>query len=315
VTDWAGKRLLVTGGAGFIGAALVQTLLEAGAQVTVADLRPAADPRVRSVVGDLCQPEILDQALEAGTDGVFHLAAFTSVLRSVERPDEAYQANVAVTAALLERSRKVGAAHLLLASTNAVVGDVGRRPITEDLPLRPLSPYGATKAAGEVLLSAYHGSYGMTTTSLRLTNVYGPGMARKDSFVPRLLRAAVSGGSVQIYGDGEQVRDYVHVDDVVAAFLLAWRSRVVGPLIVGSGRSVSVNHLVGAARTATGAALPAEHVAAKVGEMPAVIVDIGRARSLGFTPAFELEAGLLSAWDYFLGLSATTGQAAAGERG
>jgi UDP-glucose 4-epimerase len=78
---------------------------------------------------------------------------------------------------------------------------------------------------------------------------------------------------------------------------------------------VSVNHLVGAARTATGAALPAEHVAAKVGEMPAVIVDIGRARSLGFTPAFELEAGLLSAWDDFLGLSATTEQAAAGERG
>ncbi|CAN5623703.1 MAG: NAD-dependent epimerase/dehydratase family protein [Actinomycetota bacterium] len=315
MSDWGGKRLLVTGGAGFIGAALVRALLEAGADVTVADLRAAADPRVRSVVGDLGQPEVLDEALEAGTDGVFHLAAFTSVLRSVERPDEAYQANVAVTAAVLERARKVQAQGVLLASTNAVVGDVGRNPITERLPLLPLSPYGATKAAAEVLLSAYHGSYGMTTASLRLTNVYGPGMARKDSFVPRLMRAALSGKPVQIYGDGEQVRDYVHVDDVVAAFRLAWSSGVVGPLIVGSGRSVSVNHLVGAARKATGAALPVGHVGAKAGEMPAVIVDIARAQSLGFAPAFTLEAGLRSAWDYFRGMSATEKRTAEGERG
>ncbi len=159
---------------------------------------------------------------------IVHLAASTSVLRSVERPAQTYADNVAVTQELLELARIRGVSRFLLASTNAVVGDVGTTTITEELPLRPLTPYGATKAACEMLLSGYAGAYGMTTCALRFSNVYGPGMAHKDSFVPRLMRAALSGSTVRIYGDGSQRRDLVHVDDVVRGVLLGWDSRYTG---------------------------------------------------------------------------------------
>ena len=187
----------------------------------------------------------------------------------------------------------------LLASTNAVTGDVGRATITEQTPLRPLTPYGATKAAGEMLLAAYTASYGLTGAALRFSNVYGPGMEAKDSFVPRLLRAARDGKGIQIYGDGTQMRDLVHVDDIVAGILLAWKTGHNGPLILGSGESVTVNDIVDAARSVTGAELPAEHVPPKPGEMPAVIVDISAARALGYAPRFDLKAGIATVWPEF----------------
>jgi UDP-glucose 4-epimerase len=131
------------------------------------------------------------------------------------------------------------------------------------------------------------------------STVYGQGMSHKDSFVARLMRAARDGGTVQIYGDGTQRRDFVHVDDVVQGLLLAWWQRYTGSLIIGSGHSVTVLDLVDRARRVTGRPLPAVHVAPKPGEMPAVIVDIGRARSLGYEPAITLEDGLLTAWADF----------------
>jgi UDP-glucose 4-epimerase len=163
-----------------------------------------------------------------------------------------------------------------------------------------LTPYGATKAACEMLLSAYSGSYGMATAALRFTNVYGPGMSHKDSFVPRMMRAALAGRGVQIYGDGLQRRDLVHVDDVCQAVVAAWERRFTGTAIIGSGQSVTVLELLEAARMVTGAALPAEHVEAKPGEMPAVIVDICHAREqLGYWPSVSLADGLAAVWKDF----------------
>jgi UDP-glucose 4-epimerase len=176
---------------------------------------------------------------------------------------------------------------------------VGAGRIHEEIPLRPLTPYGATKAACEMLLSGYAGSYGMTTCSVRLTNIYGPGMAHKDSFVPRLMRAALSGGGVDVYGDGEQRRDLVHVEDVARGFLTAWTRRRTGPVIIGAGRSVTVTELVEAARKATGRPIPVRHVPAKAGEMPAVVVDLSLARSLGYDPRMTLEDGLVGVWEDF----------------
>lgn len=295
----AGARVLVTGGAGFIGTRLVRALAAAGAETVVADLHPHPDADVRSVVGDLRDPEVQRRALTPGTDAVVHLAAMTSVLRSMEQPAQVYQTNVAMTADLLELARETGTRTFLFASTNAVTGDVGDTAIDEGMPLRPLTPYGATKAAAEMLLSAYTASYGMRCCALRFANVYGPGMARKDSMVPRLMRAARSGAQVEIYGDGKQARDFVHVDDVIQAILLAWRTGHVGPLIVGSGRSVSVNELVDLTRRVTGAPLPTRYVPAKPGEMPAVVLDVSAARALGFRPRYDLEAGLATVWPEF----------------
>jgi UDP-glucose 4-epimerase len=294
-----GAHVLVTGGSGFIGRSVIAALVAAGARIRNVDRHPPEGSDVPSVVGDLRDPDIVDQAVTADLDGIVHLAARTSVLQSVEQPWAVTDHNVAATAVLLERARIVGVPRFFLASTNAVTGDVATAVITEQTPLRPLTPYGATKAACEMLISGYGASYDMQACALRLTNVYGPGMARKDSFVPRLMRAALSGEYVQVYGDGQQKRDLINAADVSAALLLAWEHGVQGPLIIGSGQSISVLDMIAAAREATGAELPIKHVEAKPGEMPAVIVSIDRARHFGYEPRVGLVDGLRQVWDEF----------------
>ena len=304
------SRVLVTGGSGFIGRRLVAALLSSGAEVTVAGGHEPAVPGARSVVGDLRDPAVADRAVSPGTDVIVHLAARTSVLRSVADPVGTYEANVAATASLLELARTRGVGTFLLASTNAVVGDVGHAVITERSPFRPLTPYGATKAAAEMLLSGYSASYGLAGCALRFSNVYGPGMKAKDSFVTRLMRAARDGHGIQVYGDGTQVRDLVHVDDIVAGILLAWRAGHHGPLILGAGESVTVNGIITAARAVTGAPIPVEHVPAEAGEMPAAFLDIAAARALGYQPAHDLKSGLETVWQEFTSPAAAEGETA-----
>jgi len=208
---------------------------------------------------------------------------------------------VDATARLLEQARENEVGTFMLASTNAVVGS-GSAPgevITERTVLRPLTPYGATKAAGEMLLGSYVNCYGVTGASLRFSNVYGPGMTEKDSFIPRLMRAARDGEGVKVRGDGTMLRDVVHVDDVVEGTLVAWRARHNGPLILGAGRSVTVNDMVTIARQVTGAVIPAENVPVPPGEMPAVVLDISAARALGYQPAHTLETGMATVWPDF----------------
>ncbi len=299
MSDGNPSRVLVTGGAGFIGRRVVRALLDAGHTVTVVDRHAFPDERVTSVVGDLCDPAVVGDSLGIQTDVVIHLAAVTSVLRSMEDPVGTYKLNVDATFNLLQTARSRGVQTFLLASTNAVTGDVGTATISEKIPLRPLTPYGATKAAGEMLLSAFVGSYGMQGAAVRFANVYGPGMEAKDSFVPRLMRAARDGKGVQIYGDGTQLRDLVHVDDIVSGIFTAWHTGHNGPLILGSGESVTVNDILDAARAVTGAEIPAEYVSAKPGEMPAVIIDISAARALGYQPRMDLKAGIATVWPEF----------------
>jgi UDP-glucose 4-epimerase len=295
------SRVLVTGGAGFIGRRLARALAAAGHEVAVVDLRPYPGDGVELVTGDIRDDAVLARAVRPGTDTIIHLAAITSVVDSIDDPVGTYQTNVAATASLLELARTTGVTTFLLASTNAVVGNVGDETITERSPLRPLSPYGATKAAAEMLLSCYAGVYGMTTCAMRFSNVYGPGMQQKDSFIPRLMRAARDGKGVQVRGDGSMVRDVVHVDDVVQGILAAWRAGHTGPVILGSGQSVSVMDMVEAARSVTGAPLPVEHVPVGPGEMPAVLLDTSVARGLGYVPGYDLKSGLATVWPEFAG--------------
>lgn len=304
-------NVVVTGGSGFIGRAVVAKFRERGALVTVIDREPSPYPDDEGVVhvqGDLKDAAVREQAIKPGVDGIIHLAAITSVLKSVEMPAETYAENVAITHELLELARINEVPRFILASTNAVVGDVGTATITPDLPLAPLTPYGATKAACEMLMSGYAGAYGVRTTALRFTNVYGPGMSHKDSFIPRLMRAALQGEGVKVYGDGQQKRDLVFLDDIVSGITGAWDTQYVGRAILGGGRSVSVLDMIDGVRAVTGAELPVEHVPAPGGEMPAVIVDIsGSADTIGYTPSYDLKSGLAATWEYFQKAAAATG--------
>lgn len=295
------SRVLVTGGAGFIGRRVVRALQAEGHEVTVADLRAFPDDElgVESVVGDLCEAGTIGQAVRPGTDVIIHLAALTSVLKSVEDPVSTYRLNVDATARLLEAARENEVGTFLLASTNAVAGNVSGAVMNERVPLRPLVPYGATKAAAEMILSAYTNAYGIRGVALRFSNVYGPGMEAKDSFIPRLMRAARDGEGVQVRGDGSMIRDVVHVDDVVQGLFIAWNAGHTGPLILGSGESVMVNQMVETARRVTGRPIPVEHVPVPSGEMPAVVLDISAIRAFGYRPKYDLERGMATVWPDF----------------
>jgi len=297
-------RILVTGGSGFIGRHVVSRLRERGDEVSVVDLKPFPDASVPCVVGDLRNRSVAEAAVVAGLDGVVHLAAITSVLQSVNEPDAVFHTNVVATEYLLEQCRQLSVPRFVLASTNAVAGDVGRATIDESLVLHPLTPYGATKAAAEMLLSAYSSSYAMTCVALRFTNVYGAGMQTKDSVIARLMRAALTSGGIQVFGDGEQLRDYVYVTDAAAAIEHGLSLGGADVLTIGAGESVSMNDLHRLACDVTGVAIGKEHVPGKPGEMPAVIVDISKAAASGWRPAYTVRDGIAATWEDF---SATAG--------
>jgi UDP-glucose 4-epimerase len=289
--------VLVTGGSGFIGRHVVATLSGAGASVRVVDLKPHPDPSVEVIQGDIVEPPVLEEAFAGGFDSVVHLAAVTSVLRSLEHPQLTFRTNVTGTQELLEAARRAGVTSLAFASTNAVTGPMQAPAIVESATLQPLTPYGATKAAAEMLMSAYTAAYGIRCTYLRLTNVYGPGMQAKDSIVARLMRAIRLGTTFEIYGDGRQLRDYVHAADVVAAVQLALTSdEWAGPTVIGTGTSLSVLEVVDEVRRVSGAELDVRHGPAKPGEMPAVIVDPSKARAAGWSPRYTFAEGLEGVW-------------------
>jgi UDP-glucose 4-epimerase len=294
-----GLKVLVTGASGFIASNLIPALLEEGFDVVGLDKESAAVSSCPHLRVDLTDPAAREQLARLDFSAVVHLAGLTRVLESLSDPTGYFANNVVGTAAVLEAARERGGVTFVLASTNAVAGDV-EGVIDERVPPRPLTPYGATKAAAEALVSGWAKAYGMRHHVLRLTNVYGPYMHRKDSFVARLIRAARAGGSVTIYGDGLQRRDLVHVRvvvDAVKACLLG--SFPEGVTVVGSGHSPTVLELVEAFERATGVALNKHRAEPKAGEMRAVVVDNSRLKGAGIEPRVPLEEGLRDAFERF----------------
>ncbi len=293
------ETLVVTGASGFIGSKIAARAVNAGRRVVNLDKRPSANPDLDTRICDISDAAALAEAFPPEAAAVVHMAARTSVLESKSDPQGVFETNLVGTQNLLELSRRRGVMSFVLASTNAVVGETQDPYITEASTLAPLTPYGATKAAGEMLLSAYGGSYGIACASIRLTNVYGTGMQQKDSIVPRIMRALLGGKPLEIYGDGLQWRDFVYLTDVVDAFFMALDQGLIGPLVVGAGQSFSVRDVISAAEQAVGREIPVVWGPARSGEMRGVRVDITRARSLGFEPRVGLVEGLGLVWEDF----------------
>ncbi|MBA2556421.1 MAG: NAD-dependent epimerase/dehydratase family protein [Chloroflexi bacterium] len=299
---------LVTGGAGFIGASLVRALEARGDRVRVLDSGRAAGARYLTgtaaeiVPADIAEPGIAAAAVK-GVDAIVHLAARTSVPASMEAPLADLRDNVLAAVTVLDAARVEGVQRFVFASSNATVGLMAP-PAREDILPRPVSPYGAAKLAFEGYLQAYHHGYGMTTTALRFSNAYGPYSLHKGSVVATFIRECLEGRPLVIHGDGDQTRDLVHVDDLVALMLLALDAPagLVGGEVfqAGTGKETTVRELAETVLELCGGGGRIEHLPARRGDVLRNVSAISKARDmLGYMPRVELRQGLAQTVAWF----------------
>jgi UDP-glucose 4-epimerase len=299
-------KILVTGGAGFIGSNLVPHLAERGHHVVVLDnLSAGQDAAELPVSADFRRGDFTDETTLAecltGVDTVVHLAAMSGVIDSIVDPIGCFTSNVEGTFRLLETARRAKIKHFVNASTGgAILGDASP-PISEAMAPSPLSPYGASKLATEGFCSAYFGSYGLPCASLRFSNIYGPKSPHKKSVVATFIKRAIDGDPLVIYGDGSQRRDYLYVGDLVRGIAAALEGRVNGTFQLGSGSPTSILELVEALASAAGSRFNVGHEPARKGEVHSTWCDIAKAHgAFGYAAPTPLTAGLRDTWKWFV---------------
>jgi UDP-glucose 4-epimerase len=314
-------KLLVTGGAGYVGSVVAHQLIEAGHETVVLDNlvkghEKAVPEGARFLKGDLLDPGWTRDVLSEGFDGVLHFAALSLVGESVEQPERYYRNNVLGTLNLLEAMRDVGVPRLVFSSTAAVYGEPEEAPIPETAHASPTNPYGASKLAVDRMIGAVASARGLAATSLRYFNVAGAS-ARFGEYhhpethlIPLVLQAAAgTRESVQVFGsdyptrDGTAVRDYIHVEDLGRAHLLALEAARPGEHRVynlGNGAGFSVREVVEAARAVTGRSINAVEAPRRAGDPAVLVASSDRIRTeLGWKPEKpELEAMISDAWDW-----------------
>lgn len=310
-------RWLITGGCGFIGVNLVKSIIADGNQsITVLDnlclgkvedLTDVCDTNsVDIVVGDIRELSTVEK-LCGDVDIIVHLAALGGVRPSVDNPKKWFENNTLGSFNVLEAARKTGVKKIICASSSAAVGDC-KPPVHEDIAALPISPYGATKTTMESFCSAYYNSYGIDTVCLRFSNVYGKYSHRKEQLIPKLMKRTLSKDSFNIYGDGEQRRDFIHVDDLINVIKLCvvYSDRVGGEVFqLCSGNEYSVNTIVekvnnclkkyGIDTTTIG------NVGAKVGDMATnAAVNLKIKDKLGWKPDVNIDDGVDEVVKWFI---------------
>jgi len=298
------SKILVTGGAGFIGSNLVDKLLEDDCSVDVLDdlstgrieNLPNLDRRFTLHKGDVRDLQLVRKVLE-GKEAVFHLAAIASVERSVQDPSGVEETNVLGTLNLLKASVECGIKRFIYFSSCAVYGDVKKLPIDECVVPHPISPYAVSKLAAESYCSVFQRVFGLETVNLRFFNVYGPRQTYNPYcgvitiFMEKLLRRE----DLVIQGDGEQTRDFLNVSDAVRSCILALKNgRATGEILnIGSGRPISINELAKLMIEITGSKVKMIHSTARKGDIKHIYGDISRSKALlGFEPKVQLGQGL-----------------------
>ncbi|HTW49834.1 MAG TPA: UDP-glucose 4-epimerase GalE [Acidobacteriaceae bacterium] len=314
-------KILVTGGAGYIGGTVTAILAARGHAVTVYDnlshaLRSAVPPGADFVEGDVADRAKLEGLLRAGFDGVMHFAAFIEAGESMTKPEVYFRNNSAGTLGLLEAMLATGVSRLVFSSTAAVYGEPESTPIAEDAPLRPTNAYGESKLLVEKMLTWMYRVHGLACASLRYFNVAGAAAGRGEAhepeshLIPLVLDVALGRrAQIKIYGndyptpDGTCIRDYIHVEDLAEAHLLALEALADGRQRVynlGNGSGFSVRQVIEASRRVTGHAIPAEFVARRPGD-PAVLIASSEkiGRELGWKPKhMSLDGIVASAWEW-----------------
>lgn len=301
-----GMRVLVTGGAGFIGSNIVKRLLEQGSQPVVLDdlssgYKENLLPEVKFIKGDIRDRETVEKAL-AGCSAVFHLAASVGNKRSIDDPLTDAGINVIGTLNVLEAARKHGIKRVVFSSSAGIFGELKTLPIAEDHPQDPDSPYGTSKLAAEKMCLVYNKLYGMCNVCLRYFNVYGLNQ-RYDAYgnvIPIFANRIMKGEPLTIYGDGEQTRDFVNVADVAAANIAAAFSHdACGVFNIGSGTRVTINELARLIQEAAGTDVGKEFAPPRSGDVRDSLADISAAKNaFGFFPETNLEEGLAEYMDW-----------------
>lgn len=286
-------NILVTGGSGFLGKNLCRALQNAGHKVLNLD-KKSCDV-VETVVGDIMDQSLVEKHM-AGNDAVFHLASYIEAGESVEMPRKYIENNVLGTLVVLEAMKKFGVKKFLFSSSAAIYGEPLRIPIKEDDRTLPINPYGMTKLAMEGLVSSYVYSYSMTGVALRYFNLYGPGEDHQPEThaIPRFIAQIVHDEEVTVWGDGSNKRDYIYIDDVVSAHLLALNlSQGYHYMNLSGKNATEVRQVIALLENIIGKTAKVKNFPPRSGDPMELFADATKAKEmLGWEPKVEFEEGL-----------------------
>jgi len=298
------RKVVVTGGAGFIGSHLAEALVQCGYKVVIIDdLSTGKKANIEHLLrgggiqfykGSITDLPLL-QRLFQGVEYVFHQAALSSVPRSVANPQASHEVNASGTLNVLLAARDNSVKKVIYASSSSAYGDTPTLPKREDMPSNPQSPYAVAKLAGEYYCQVFHRIYEMPVACLRYFNVYGP---RQDpgsqyaAVIPKFISRVAAGNPPIIFGDGEQTRDFTFVGDVVKANLLAAESEVTGIFNIGSGQRISIKEMAQLIIQLMGGTMQPSYEAMRAGDVTHSLADISRAAEFGYKPECGLEEGL-----------------------
>ena len=305
-------RYLVTGGAGFIGSNIVEELVRRGQDVVVLDdLSSGKEENLAAIRGKIALHigTIVDlaavQSACAGIDYVIHLAARTSVPRSVANPLETNRVNIDGTLNVLVGARDAKVRRLVFAASSSAYGETAQLPKTESMPASPISPYGVTKLAGELYAQVFGRAYGLENVSLRYFNVFGPRQDPSSQYsgvLSRFMLAVIRGKSPVIFGDGEQSRDFTYIANVVDVTLRACEVPGASGMVMngGTGARITLNQVIKLLEKITGKKISAEYDPPRIGDIKDSQADISLARKvLGYQPSVNFEEGLKLTWDWY----------------
>lgn len=300
------KKILVTGGAGFIGGNTTRLLCDEGFDVVVFDNlstghRELIDKRAKFIQGDLSDPKTIDTALK-GVDRVFHFAAVSYIKSSIDDPKRCFEDNVMGTVNLLEGMRKNGVKFIVNSSSASVYGEPEVIPVTEDSVKQPLQPYGASKLAAEAVLSAYYHTFGINSTSLRYFNAYGPfdEVRPITRAVPNWVRQVINGQPISLYWKGQQYRDYIFVEDIAAAHFAVMDLTGYNYFNIGTGKGVLMADLLESIFRALGRRTSIVDLGERLGDPMKLVADTTKiTRAVGWKPTRSLDEGIKRTVEYF----------------